>query len=233
MNNMHLSLENINVLTFLIVYGAGILTAFTPCVYPLVPIVVGVIGASQEKSRFTNFLVSLFYVVGMSLMFAILGLFAALTGKFFGAVQSSPIAHLIVGTFIIFFALSFFNVITLPTYFLNRVGAGKVVRHNSIYLNAFVMGVASGLIAAPCTTAVIGALLAFAASKQNAVFGFLLLFTFSFGLGTVLMAIGTFAGLMKALPKSDKFVRIIEKLMGFLMLALGAYFIFKAGTLSV
>lgn len=155
-----------------------------------------------------------------------------MTGRLFGQVQSSALAHIIVGGIIILFGLALLNVIPLPTFLLSRAGAGKVRKGGKIF-PAFLMGVASGFVAAPCTVAVLGALLAYVATTQNIVFGFTLLFTFAIGLGTLLTLIGTFTGILASLPKLERWMRIIQRALAFAMIILGGYFIFKAGLLSI
>ena len=225
-------ITNITFITFVVVFLGGVMTSFTPCAYPLIPIIAGVVGSSREQSKLRNFILSLCYVLGMAITFSILGIVAALTGRFFGQVQSSPVAHLIVGSVIIIFALSLLNVIHLPVFLLNRMGAGKAIKGGRLF-PAFFMGITSGLIAAPCATAVLGAVLAYAASTQNAILGFSLLFTFAIGLGTLLIVVGTFTGVLAGLSGVSKWMKIVEKIMAFAMIALGCYFIFKAGALSV
>ncbi len=219
-------------MTYLIVFAGGLAVSFTPCVYPLLPIVVGVIGGAKEKSRWRNFILSFSYVLGMAVTLSILGLIAALTGRIFGQFQSSPLAYIIVGSIIILFALALLNVITLPAFLLNRIGGARFRRGGSI-LGVFIMGGVSGFIAAPCTTAVLGALLAYVATTQNILVGFSLLFTFALGLGTILILIGTFTAILKALPRAEKWMRLIQKAIAFALIFLGGYFIFKAGLLSI
>ncbi len=230
MENIQSYLTNISPLTYIVVLIGGVITSFTPCVYPLIPIIVGVIGARKEKSKLRNFILSFTYVLGIAFTFSILGMIAAMTGSFFGEIQSSSLAHLIVGNIIILFGLALLNVITLPTFLLSRAGAGRVRKGGM--LSVFIMGVASGFVASPCTAAVLGALLAYVATTQSVVFGFTLLFTFAIGLGTVLILIGTFTGILTALPKSEKLMRIIERGLAFAMIILGEYFIFRAGMLN-
>lgn len=231
MENIQNYLTNISLLTYIVVLIGGVAVSFTPCVYPLIPIIVGVIGTAKEKSKLKNFILSFSYVLGIAVTFSILGMAAAMTGKLFGEFQSSSLGHLIVGNIMILFGLALFNVITLPTFLLNRAGAGKVKKGGSI-ISVFLMGIASGFVAAPCTAAVLGALLAYVAATQNILIGSTLLFTFAIGLGTLLILIGTFTGVLTALPKSPKLMRIIEKVFAFGMLILGEYFIFRAGMLS-
>lgn len=224
-------LADISIITYLVVFVGGAATSFTPCVYPLIPIIVGVVGSSKERSRWRNFILSLSYVLGMALTFSILGMIAAVTGRLFGQLQSSPLAHLIVGGIIILFALALLDIIPLPTFLLYRAGAGKVVKGSSGF-GVFLMGVFSGFVAAPCTAAVLGALLTYVAGRQNVVFGFTLLFTFALGLGAVLIIIGTFTGILKSLSKLQKWMPVIQRLIALAMIVLGGYFIFRGITLN-
>ncbi|MCK5451399.1 MAG: sulfite exporter TauE/SafE family protein [Candidatus Omnitrophica bacterium] len=231
MENIAYYMENISIVTYLVVFAGGVIASFTPCVYPLIPIMVGVIGTNKEQSRLKNFVLSLNYVIGMAITFSTLGVVAAVTGKLFGQIQSNYAAHLIVGNVIIVFALMLLDVIPMPVFFLSKAGAGKVIKGGNIF-SALFMGAISGFVAAPCTAAVLAALLTYVATTQNVVFGFSLLFVFAIGLGTLLMLIGTFAGILKAMPKTEKFMEVMQKVLAFGMILLGEYYIFKAGMLN-
>ena len=232
MEGISVYLSDISLMTYLMVFIAGIATSITPCVYPLIPIIVGVIGSSQAESRWWNFVLSSSYVLGLALTFSILGMAAAITGRLFGELQTNPIAHIIVGSTIILFALALLDVVPLPTFLLHRIGAGKIVKGSSVF-PVFLMGFASGFIAAPCTAAVLGALLTYVATTQNVIVGFTLLFTFAAGMGTLLILIGTFAGIVASLPKLEKWMHFIQRVIAFAMIILGGYFIFRAGLLSI
>ena len=225
-------LANISIFTYAAVFIGGVAASFTPCVFPLIPIIVGVIGSSKESSKLRNFLLSLSYCAGMALTFSILGMLAALTGKLFGQLQSSPLAHIIVGNIIIFFGLALVDVVPLPTFLLSKAGVGKI-RKGGGGLGAFLMGFASGFVAAPCTAAVLAALLTYVATTQNVIIGGTLLFTFAVGLSTLLILIGTFTGILAAIPKSEKVMVIMQKVLAFAMILLGEFFIFRAGLLSL
>lgn len=231
MENISYYLENISIITYVFVFLGGVVTSFTPCAYPLIPIIVGVIGSAGEKSKGKSFLLSFGYVLGMAITFATLGMIAALTGKMFGQIQSSPIAHLIVGNVIILFALILLDVIPMPTFLLSRAGAGKVFKGGTM-ISAVLMGIVSGFIAAPCTAAILAALLTFVATTQNILVGSTLLLVFAIGLGTLLIIIGTFTGILAAIPRSGKVMHIVQKTLAFTMILLGEYFIFKAGMLN-
>jgi thiol:disulfide interchange protein DsbD len=171
------------------------------------------------------------YVLGMAVTFSVLGVAAAVTGSLFGQIQSNPVSNILVGAIIIIFALSMLDVIPLPVFLLSRLGAGKITKKAGV-LPAFAMGVASGFVAAPCTTAVIGALLAFVATTQNIALGFSLLFTFALGIGVLLVIVGTFTGFLNSFKVSPVWVVLSGKIMAFVLMIAGCYFIYKAGTLS-
>ncbi len=103
-------------LDYFIVYWAGVLVSFTPCVYPVLPLTAGFIaGINTEGRRWTGFIISLIYVFGLALMYCSLAVFAALTGKMFGQIQNNPVLFVIVANVLIFFALTMLDVIRLPS----------------------------------------------------------------------------------------------------------------------
>jgi len=224
LNGLAIHLEGFSILTYLSVFLGGFLISFTPCVYPLIPIIIGYIGGQKEKSRPRAFFLSLIYVLGMAITYSILGAAAAFSGKIFGEIQTSPLAHIIVGNIIIFLGLSLLGVFKLPFF-----SFGEKLKLKG--LGSLGMGMVSGLIASPCVSPVLGVLLAFVATKQNVFYGLSLLFTFALGMGVLLLVAGTFTGVLMALPKSGKWMERIEKVFGIFMIFLGQYFIIKGGYL--
>ena len=99
----------------------------------------------------------------------------------------------------------------------------------SIAPGIFLIGLTSGLIAGPCTAPVLGVLLAYVATTRNMILGGSLLFVFAFGMGTILLAVGTFTGLMAAIPRSGEWMNRIKKLLAIFMIGLAEYFLIKAG----
>ena len=209
----------------LVSYGGGVLTSFTPCLYPVIPILLTHIGASCAGSRMKGFLSSIFFVIGLAITYSALGVIASLTGQMFGEVQSSPWAYLAIANIILLLGLSMLDVYTirLPQFLLPKG------RQKKGLLGTLLLGFASGFIAAPCTTPVLGVLLVYVGSKQNIIFGFSLLFVFSLGMGTLLIIIGTFTGLLTSLPKSGKWMVQIRRAMGWGMIILAEYFLIQAG----
>ncbi len=209
-------------------YLAGVLTSFTPCIYPLIPITIGIIGAKSSQTRKRGFLLSLVYVLGLSVVYAALGAIAALSGMFFGQISTSMWAYLIVGNLFLLFGLSMLDVFSLQFTFLQKWNPAA---KGSGILTAFIFGGVSAIIAGPCTTPVLGTLLAFVASRQNVLLGVSMLFLFALGMGSLLIIVGTFTGLLSTIPRSGAWMITIKKAFGFLMIGLGEYFILKAGQL--
>ncbi|WP_457574481.1 cytochrome c biogenesis protein CcdA [Desulfolithobacter sp.] len=211
-------------LAFVAAYAGGLLASLTPCVYPMIPITAGVVtNANVGGSRGRGFLLSLAYVLGMACTYAALGLFAAATGRFFGTVNTSPWTFFLVGNIILLLGLGMLDVFRVPT-FAPRISTGIKGAPG-----VFLIGMASGLIAGPCTAPVLGALLAYVATTGNLLLGASLLFTFSFGMGGLLLVVGTFSGLLASIPRSGTWMVVIKKVMGFFMIGLAEYFLIQAG----
>ncbi len=205
----------------------GVVASLAPCVYPMIPIVSTYVGTRTltENTRFKAFSLSLSYVVGMAAVYALLGILAGVTGSFFGSISTSPWSLLLVANIIILFALNILEVISLPAWPAFRVSQNN----RSGILGALVLGAASGLIAAPCTSPVLAILLTYVVTTGNALFGGLMMFLFSLGMGTLLVVVGTFSGAAAALPKPGPWMVRAKRILGLLMLALGEYFLIKAG----
>jgi len=208
-------------------YGGGLLTSLTPCFYPLIPLLVAYVGGRGESSKVRGFALSSFFVLGLSVTYSALGAIASLTGMMFGQIQSSPWTYLVVGNIILLLGLSMLGLyeFRLPQFLQGKKsGQGK-----KGFFGAFLLGLSSGFIAAPCTTPVLGGILTYVASRQNVLFGTTLLFVFSLGMGTLLIVLGTFTGFLTSLPKSGKWMVVIKKGLGWLMLAMAEYFLIQAG----
>lgn len=204
---------------YIVAFVGGIFLSFTPCVYPLIPVVISFIGAAQTSSKKQKFFLSLIYVLGISLMYSVLGLISALGGKIFGQINANPITHLIVGIIFIFLGLSFLDVFTLSFFSF---------RHNirpKGFFSIFLIGLLSGLVISPCLTPALGAILVYVGSKQNLLFGVTLLLTFAFGMGLPLILIGTFTGILTSLPKSGPWLDKIKKICGLILIFTGVYFL--------
>ncbi|MDH5671930.1 MAG: thioredoxin family protein [Myxococcales bacterium] len=203
-----------------LIFLAGVGTSLTPCVYPMIAITVSVFGARQTETRLEGMMLSTSFVLGIAALFTPLGLTAAMTGGVFGAALASP--YVLVGLSVLFLALaaSMFGAfdLDLPSGLKNRLAmaGGAGLR------GAFVLGLVSALIAAPCTGPVLGFLLTWVGTTGSVVFGGLSLFVYALGLGLLFWLVGTFS---VSLPKSGYWLEWIKSVFGIVMVVAAIYYV--------
>ncbi|RKH91703.1 hypothetical protein D7Y21_01615 [Corallococcus sp. AB045] len=199
----------------LVVFAGGLLTAMTPCVYPLIPITVSVFGARKAESRGRSLALTTSYIVGMGVVFSALGVLAAKTGQAFGSMLGSPVVVLGLALFLLLLASSMFGAfeLALPSSMqtkLSNVGGAGIA-------GAFVMGSVSGFLAAPCTGPVLTGLLAFVAKSANTTLGATLLFIYALGIGVPFFLIGVFT---VRLPRGGVWMEWVKSVLGIMLVAL-------------
>jgi thiol:disulfide interchange protein DsbD len=211
-----------------VVFAAGVLTSFTPCVYPMIPVTVTFIGgaAAGRRSRAIN--LSLVYVLGMALVYTALGVITAVLGKTFGRFTYNPWIYGGVGLLIVLFGVLMLDVLTVPVpqFFGGVQSAGA---RKGGYGGALLIGLAAGFVAAPCTAPVLGLLLVYVARTRDVLWGGTLLFVFALGLGMLLLLVGIFSGLLTNLPRAGPWMKWIKIVFGVGMLLVGGWFLLKAG----
>jgi thiol:disulfide interchange protein DsbD len=210
-----------NYFSILTVYISGVATSFTPCVYPLLPIVISYIGAQAEANFNKKVFLLISYVLGTAIVYTILGIVASVFGLLFGQIQQSFIVNFLVGIICLLFSLSMFGVFSLS---INIPVANKFF-HGPF--GGFVLGATSGLVFSPCTTPVLGTILTIVSTKQSVVYGAVLLFFFALGLSTTIILAGLFSSVLTKLPKSGKWNLIIEKIFAVALLVVAVYYIVK------
>ena len=230
-NGLSVYLHGSFILAYLAAYLGGVFVSFTPCMYPVIPITLAFIGAHGSGSKVKGFVISIVYVLGMSLTYTALGAVAALTGKLFGQIQTNPWTYFIVANICILMGLSMLEVFTLPVRVPGFVT--KVQSRRKGLLGSFFIGAVSGLVIGPCTAPVFAVLLSYVATSQDILFGMSLFFIFALGMGTFLIILGTFAGLLASIPKSGMWMTRINQMSGWILLAIGEYFLIMAGSVWV
>lgn len=221
---------------FPLVFAAGVLTSLTPCVYPMIPITAAIVGgntladeaAGKPRSRLRPLLLSLTYAIGLASVYALLGLIAGMTGSMFGTISANPWAYFTMANLLLLAALAMLDVIPVrvPSFVLQRAAtAGTGGR----YAGAFVMGAASGLVAAPCSAPVMAALLTWVGTTRSAGLGFAYLFTFSIGMCTLLVIIGLSAGTLARLPRAGAWMVWVKRAFAVAMLVMAEYYLVKMG----
>jgi thiol:disulfide interchange protein DsbD len=219
-----------------LVFGAGVLTSLTPCVYPMIPITAAIVGGhtagGQPRSRWRPLALSLAYVVGLALAYAALGLFAGLTGTLFGAVSTNPWLYFAMANVLVLAALAMLDVlpVRVPPALLERASAvGRAGRLSG----AFAMGTASGLVAAPCSAPVMAAVLTWVTTTRSAFLGFVYLFVFSLGMCTLLVVVGVSTGAATRLPRAGAWMVWVKRGFAAIMLGVAEYYLIKMGQLLI
>lgn len=213
-------LEKKSFLVFGLIFLLGFLTSLTPCVYPVIPIVMGYIGTRSGKNKMRGFYLSIFFVIGLSIVYSILGVVAGLSGSMIGSSFQSPIVVLVISGIFILMGLSMAGLfeIPVPTSISSKIqgGGGK-----SQVFGAILIGGVAAIIAAPCVGPVLIALLTWIGETRDAFLGFLLTFTFSLGMGVLFIIVGTFSGAISAMPKGGKWMNYIKYFFATLLVAGG------------
>ena len=217
-------------LALAVLFGAGLATSFTPCVYPMIPITAGILGGvgSTRRSRGRTLVLTLVYVLGLALTYSILGLLAGLSGTLFGTVSSSPWALFIMGNLLLVFGLALLDVFTVNAPARLMAWSGRLAGDSTV--GVFALGATSGLVAAPCGAPAFAAVLTFVSTTGSALLGFLYLFVFSLGLTALLVGVGLFSGTLAALPQAGKWTLWIKRAGGVLLLLMAEYYFVRMGS---
>jgi len=196
----------------------------------MIPITAGILGGvgAVERSRGRTLALTLVYVLGLALVYSVLGLLAGLSGTLFGSVSSSPWALLIMGNLLLVFGLGLLDVFNFGVPSRVAAWAGRI-GGNSV-AGVFALGATSGLVAAPCGAPAFAAVLTFVSTTGSAWLGFLYLFVFSLGLTALLAVVGVFSGALAAMPRVGRWTLTVKRVGGILLLGMAEYYFVRAGT---
>ncbi len=209
----------------LFVFAVGFLTSLTPCIYPMIPITLAVLGAkSKDQTKGKSFLLSITYVLGIALTYSILGVIAASTGSLFGSALSNVYVVTAIALVFVVMGLSMYGLFELqaPAFIRNRLGSGQT---QAGYGGAFATGLIAGIVASPCIGPVLVTILAYIAQTQNLMLGFILLFTFAMGMGVLFVVLGTFSQLFGKVPKAGAWMESVKFIFGTTMVGMGLYYV--------
>jgi cytochrome c-type biogenesis protein len=214
----------LSALAYLLVFLGGVLTSLGPCNLSMVPVIIGYVGGQQELTKGKGFWLALFFTLGSSATFMLLGVAAATVGGLFGTERKLLYYFVALVCFLI--GLNLLGALKLNFDFLARLQPKQVKRTG--LLGAFLLGLVVGLAGSQCGTPVLVAILGIAMAKGALLYGATLLFAYGLGRGVPIVLAGTFTGVVKALPQMEKGQRIMEKAAGIVILAVGLYFIWSA-----
>ncbi|WP_139477558.1 protein-disulfide reductase DsbD [Aeromonas veronii] len=201
-------------------FALGLGLAFTPCVFPMYPILTGIIaGAGHRLSTGRAFLLSFVYVQGMAVTYTLLGLIVASAGLKFQAALQHPYVLIGLSVMFVLLALSMFGLYTLqlPSSLQTRLSGLSNRQQGGSVVGVAIMGMISGLVCSPCTTAPLSGALIYVAQSGDLWLGGAALYALSLGMGLPLLLLGTSGG--KLLPKAGAWMDVIKQLFGFALLA--------------
>lgn len=207
-------------------FGAGLLLALTPCVFPMIPILSGIIvGRGHKITKMHAFVLSLAYVLGMAITYAAAGVAAGLSGELISNALQTP---WVLGSFAAVFVLLSFSMfgfyeLQLPNSWQSRLSDTSNRLHGGHLSGVFVMGALSAVIMGPCVAAPLAGALLYIGQTHDAVLGGVALFTLALGMGAPLLLIGTSAGVL--LPKAGAWMDGVKKFFGVILLGLAIWII--------
>jgi thiol:disulfide interchange protein DsbD len=212
------------VLAFFFVAGLGL--SLTPCVFPMIPILSGIIvGHGHHVSRGRSFALSVAYVLGMAVTYALAGVAAGFTGTLLSSALQSP---WVLGSFaLVFVALSFsmfgFYELQLPIALQSKLSEEAGHLRGGRGIGVFVMGALSALIVGPCVAAPLAGALLYIGQTHDALLGGAALFVMGVGMGAPLLAVGLSAGTL--LPRSGPWMEAVKKAFGVILLGTAVWLI--------
>ena len=220
------TIKNGNIFIILLTFfGFGLLLAMTPCVFPMIPIISGLI-ISQGKGLTTKkaFALSTVYVLAMAVAYTIAGVLAGLFGSNLQAALQTP--WVVYSFALIFVALAFsmfgFYELKLPDSFVSKISSKQ---HRSGYLGVAFMGFLSALIVGPCVAAPLAGALVYIGETGDALLGGMALFSMSIGMGLPLIVVGVSAG--KFMPKPGAWMTLVSAIFGVVMLGVAIWMLSK------
>jgi thiol:disulfide interchange protein DsbD len=204
------------------VFLGGIALNLTPCIYPLIPITVSYFGGRSGSGKGKTLIHGISYILGLATTNSVLGVIAALTGGLLGALLQNSFILIGIAAVLVLFASSLFGLweIRLPTML-----TGAASSTYSGYGGSLFMGLTLGIVAAPCIGPFVIGLFTWIAAIGQMWFGFMVFFILSLGMGLPLFFLAVFSGRIEQLPRSGEWLLWVKKLMGWVLLAMSAYFI--------
>ncbi|MDS1139612.1 protein-disulfide reductase DsbD [Pusillimonas sp. SM2304] len=201
----------------------GLLLSFTPCVLPMVPILLAILAGNADEqkkiSRWRGLSLAAVFVLGMSIVYTVLGVAAGLIGASLANWLQTPWVLTLFAILLALLALAMFDVLTVqaPAAMQSALNHRLARLPGGRYGGVFLMGMVSALIVGPCVAAPLAGILLFISQTGDLVLGGTALFAMAWGEGLLLLAVGASSGLL--LPKAGPWMNGVKRLFGILLLA--------------
>jgi thiol:disulfide interchange protein DsbD len=212
-------------LTLAGIFFGGMLVSLTPCVYPMIPITLSIIGArSATSGPLAGFLRSLVFVLGIASIYTVMGLIVALSGGTFGALFQKK--EFLVGMSLLFIAmglsmLGLFNLQLPPAIAAKMQSSGN----RGGFIGAFLLGITTGVVASPCGSPVLVSILLLAGKGGQPALGGIMLFTYALGIGMLFLVLGAFPAFLSKVPRSGVWMEDIKKFLGLVLILAAFYYL--------
>ena len=190
---------------------AGLFTSFTPCVYPLIPVTLSIFGATSDRGALRGFSLALSYVFGIAITYTALGFISAKTGTLFGAALGNPAFVAVICLLLILLSLYTLEILKFERVYVIQNRASQLGGQG--YTGAFLMGLVSGVVAAPCVGPVLIVILGIVSQSRDPLWGASLMFSYAMGFGVLFLVLGTFSPLLQKLPRSGNWLHAIKFLI--------------------
>jgi cytochrome c-type biogenesis protein len=213
-------------------FGGGLLASLSPCLYPMIPITLSIVGGEQTTSRGHRIGLAMIYVVGLAATYSTLGLIAGLSGTMFGAISTNPWLYFAMANVMLIAAAMMADIIAVPIPASVQQRAAKIGTGGRVG-GAFAMGSVSGLVAAPCGAPVMAGILTWVTTTHSAVLGFFYLLAFSLGMCVLLLALAIAADGALRLPRPGNWMTRVKRLFALVLVGVAEYYLISMGQLIV
>ncbi len=224
MQTLEQALANSSWLVVPLVFIGGAATGMNPCVYPTIPVIIGFISGQKSQTKARGLALALTFVLGLAVTYVVLGVTVGFIGDVLGLSRAGWMY--IVAAVCILVGLNMAGL--LPINFSTWAPAQSKWSEMSGFAGALVLGMLFGLVASPCAMPILTLILALIASKGEVAYGSVLMFTYAIGHGLPLIIIGTVAGALTSLERFTGYSVVIQRVGGWLLIIVGAYFIWTA-----
>ena len=209
-------------ITVILIFSTGIVAGLSPCTLPTAAFVAAYVSGKKDFSKKSGFVISLFFVLGITTTLTLLGIFSGILGDL---LNNTTILNYMIATILIIMGLWLLKVFSFN---FNLPFSNKLPDKKRGLIAAYLIGIPFGISSSPCTMPITLSILAFSASKGSIFYGMLLMFFYAIGRSIPLLVIGTFTGLVKNISKITKFQSKIEFFSGWALIGIALYFIWVA-----
>lgn len=216
--------EHFRMTMLLASFFGGVIASVSPCSLAMLPIIIGYVGGYSDEKPLKTLLQMFFFILGTSVVFTIIGILCAVTGKVFILFFGSYFA-LLIASFLIVMGLKLLDILD----FEFPVIVKSIPKNDGsfFFLYPFVIGMIFALAGTPCSTPVLAGIMAFASISDNVLLAVLMLFLFALGQGVILIVAGVFTSALKNMQSLVKVSEFLLKFSGALLVLSGLYIFYK------